>query len=246
MVEHSRGILCIVPGWGGTKETWKEFIAHAKDFFDVRCIELPCFGGVSCPSTVWGVEQFADYVNLQIAEIKKENPNSKLILLGHSFGGQVATCLAGRQPRLFDELVLIAPAVIRPKRKIKRAIFKVMAQMGKSILGTRQNNTKISEIKRKMYNAFFSPDYTNTHGIEREIFKKVIREDMRDVLPSITSNVLLFWGAQDTYTPLRHGRRIQKMLPQSELVIFPTGKHGLHHTHTADILMKLKERYTGR
>lgn len=240
----SKPLLCIIPGWGGNKETWKEFIEQAEDFFDVRCIELPCFGGVVCPHTAWGIDQFAEYVHQQLVEIKKENPHNKIILLGHSFGGQVATLVAKKYPHTFDELVLIAPAIVRPKRRIKRTIFGTAAKILKLILHTNQHNTNTSELKKKIYNAFFSPDYTDTSGIKREIFKKVIREDVQEALPHIEQDVLLFWGKRDSYTPLRHGKKIAQKLKKVELIIFPNGKHGLHHTHTKDILRKLKERYT--
>lgn len=244
MAERSRPVLCIIPGWGGSKETWKEFIASAKENFDVCCIELPCFGGVACPQTVWGIEQYAEYVNLQLKEIRKEERNKKIILLGHSFGGQVAACVAEKHPDSFDELVLIAAAVVRPRRILKRVILGTCARIVKSLLKTHQQNTKIADIKKRMYNAIFSPDYTDTSGIMRDIFRKVIREDMRHVLPKITKRTLVFWGKYDSYTPLRHGKIIAKKIPNTELVVFKTGKHGLHRTHTADILNTLKQRYT--
>ncbi len=244
MAEQTRPILCIIPGWGGTKETWKEFIAQASNYFEVHCIELPGFGGVASPQKVWGIEQYAEYVHVKLDEIKKEAGNKKIILLGHSFGGQIATYVASKHPDSFDELVLIAAAVIRPRRTIKRAIFRTCIKIAKTVLRTDRNNTKASEIKKKMYNAIFSPDYTETSGVIREIFRKVIREDMRHTLPLINKKTLVFWGRHDTYTPLRHGKIIAKRLPHAELVVFKNGKHGLHHTHTEDILNTLKERYT--
>lgn len=244
MSESSHPILCIVPGWGGTKETWKEFTTHAEEYFDVHCIELPCFGGVDCPQTVWGIEQYAEYVHLKLQEIQKESGDRKLILLGHSFGGQVATYVAEKHPDSFDELVLIAAAIIRPRRVIKRAILGTCSKVVKMLLKTQKHNTKMAEIKKKLYNVIFSPDYIETSGIKREIFRKIIREDMRYALPKISKKTLIFWGKHDTYTPLRHGKLIAKKMPNAELVIFKNGRHGLHHTHSADILNTLKERYT--
>ncbi len=244
MTDHTRPILCIIPGWGGTQETWKKFATLAAGDFDVHCIELPCFGGVACPQSVWGVEQYAEYVNLQLKEIRKQSDNKKIILLGHSFGGQVAVSVASTHPDACDELVLIAAAAIRPRRVIKRAVFSACVKIAKALLRNSINNTKISDIKKKIYNALFSPDYMETSGIEREIFKKVIREDMRHVLSKIVQHTLVFWGRHDSYTPLRHGKMIARLLPEAELVIFRDGRHGLHHTHSADILSKLKARYT--
>ncbi len=237
-------VLCIVPGWGGTKETWKEFSELAQKYFTVCCIELPGFGGVTTPHSVWGVEQYGEYVYHQLIEIRKENPNKKIILLGHSFGGQVATYVAEWHADMFDELVLIAAAVVRPKRRVKRLVFRLLTGVVKKILHTEQENTRMTEIKKRIYSSLFSTDYIDTSGIKREIFKKVIREDMQDSLPKITKSVLMFWGVHDTYTPLRHGKKIAKKIPNSELIVFRDGRHGLHHTHKEKILEKLKERYT--
>lgn len=244
MADTNRPILCIVPGWGGSRETWTEFIVKAEKTYEVHCIELPCFGGVPCPQTVWGVEQYSEYVFHQIRELKQEKPEKKIILLGHSFGGQVATYVAERHGDIVDGLVLIAAAVVRPRRILKRAIFGMCTRIGKFILRTRQNNTTISEMKKKIYTAIFSPDYMEASGIKREIFRKVIREDLREILPKITKKVLIFWGKKDTYTPLSHGKIIAKKLKNSELIVFKDGRHGLHHTHADRILTTLKERYT--
>ncbi len=237
-------VLCIIPGWGGSTETWNTFITASQPYFDVRCIELPGFGGVTLPHQVWGVLEYGEYVFQQLLEVRREHPQQKIILLGHSFGGQVAAYVVGTHPESCDELVLIAPAIVRPRRRLKRLVFGGLSTVVKKILKHTHNNTRASEIKQKIYQAFFSPDYEHTSGIKREIFKKVIREDMRYILPRIDTHVLLFWGARDSYTPIRHGRKIGKLLRNVETIVFPYGTHGLHHTHTHDILTKLKERYT--
>ena len=237
-------VLCIVPGWGGTQDTWRDFIEEAQKFFIVHCIELPGFGGVTTPRSVWGVEQYGEYVYHQLIEIKREHQKEKIILLGHSFGGQVATYIAAWHGDMFDELVLVAAAVVRPERKIKRLIFGTLIKTAKKILRIKEENTKISEIKRKIYSAVFATDYVDTSGIKREIFKKVIREDMQSLLPKITKHTLIFWGVHDAHTPLRHGKKIAKQLNGSELIIFSNGKHGLHHTHKTEIIEKLKQQYT--
>ncbi len=240
----SKPILCIIPGWDGTKETWKEFCESAREFFDVHCIELPCFGGVECPRGIWGIEQYGEYVYHQVHEIRKNNPERKIILMGHSFGGQVAAYVGEWHSSVFDELVLMGAAIIRPKRIFKRTILGSIAKIGKLLLSSKTHNTRAADIKKSLYRAFYSPDYTETSGVKREIFRKVIREDMRGSLPKITQHVLIFWGKRDTYTPLRHGKKIAKLLTNAEMVVFEDGRHGLHHTHAADILTKLKARYT--
>ena len=54
--------LIIIPGWGGNKQTWKEFAELAGKDFEVEVIELPCFGDEPCPATAWNVEDYVEFV----------------------------------------------------------------------------------------------------------------------------------------------------------------------------------------
>src|SRR3989344_3450904 len=112
---EEKNTLVILPGWGGTKETWKPFMEMARRNYDVHCIELPCFGSEPCPNEVWGVEDYADFVKSKII-----NHKSGIILMGHSFGGAVAVQLVAEHPELVSKLILSGPAVIRHKLHLKR------------------------------------------------------------------------------------------------------------------------------
>ena len=102
--------LIILPGWGGSQETWQAFVEIAqKEIETVRVIELPSFGNEPCPQEVWGVEAYADFVGKKIQALDL-NPQ-EVTLLGHSFGGAVATHLVATQPELVGGLILVAAAV---------------------------------------------------------------------------------------------------------------------------------------
>ena len=48
--------IIILPGWGGSHETWHDFVTLlAPQVSDVRVIDLPCFGTEPCPKEVWGI-----------------------------------------------------------------------------------------------------------------------------------------------------------------------------------------------
>ena len=111
--------LLIIPGWGGTRETWQKFVDLAKNDFQVICLELPCFGKEPCPKEVWGVEDYAKFVSQKIKNLNLIKP----VLLGHSFGGQIAAYLAATSPQLISRLILSGAAAIRPKRNFKRIAF---------------------------------------------------------------------------------------------------------------------------
>lgn len=225
-----RPTLIIVPGWAGSHETWQDFIARAGSHFTVHCIDLPCFGGVPCPSEVWGVEEYAAYVEREVRKIVEQSPqlHEKPILLGHSFGGQVSLKVAADHPELFSALILSAAAVVRPFRPLSRAFFFVIAKTGKFLFRLPVIEKASVWAKKVLYRAAQSPDYVNTSEIQRDIFKKIIRQDLQYLLPKMTLPTLVMWGTRDRYLPVRDAKKIAKQIRGAQMRIFPGGRHGLH------------------
>lgn len=228
-MEH-RPTLIIVPGWAGSHETWQDFMMRAGSNFIVHCIDLPCFGGVPCPSEVWGVEEYAAYVEHEVRKIAEQSPqlHEKPILLGHSFGGQVSLKVVSDHPELFSALVLSAPAIIRPFRPLSRAFFFVIAKTGKFLFRLPVIEKASVWAKKVLYRAASSPDYTNTSEIQRDIFKKIIRQDLQYLLSKITLPTLVMWGTRDSYLPVRDAKKISNQIRGAQIRIFPGGRHGLH------------------
>lgn len=233
--------LVIVPGWGGSHETWEKFIVAARPCFDeVICIDLPCFGGNACPKTVWGVEQYAEYVKLKLNRIKDSTQN-EIILMGHSFGGQVSAYLVANNPDICNKYILNAGAVFRPKRPIRRAFFWVVAKTGKLVFQLPVIEKFGVWAKKMLYRTADSPDYSKTSGIQTEIYKKIIRQDLTEQLPKILVPTLIVWGTLDKYLPLRDGQNAHKLIPQSKLEIIQGGTHGLHLFKIEELLQKIQD-----
>lgn len=228
-------ILILLPGWGGSHETWKEFIADAEKRFQVICIDLPCFGTEPCPSVVWGVEEYADFVMKKIRSLT----DAPVILMGHSFGGQIAVYIAAMHKEYVEKLILSGAAAIRPKKIVRRAFFYVLAKCGKlvfSLPGCKQIGART---KKVFYRGIGSPDYEKTDGIKRSIFQKIIRQDLSPLLPRITAPTLILWGRRDSYVSLALGKKIHVSIPQSVMCVIDNGKHGLHLTHREEILASI-------
>lgn len=217
-------ILIILPGWGGNTQTWTNFADISEKKIDTYVLDLPCFGSEPCPNEIWGVEEYANFVKFKIKEIT----NRPVVLLGHSFGGQVATYIAAHNPELLDKLILSGAAVFRPAKLIKRTIYGKVAKLGKLIFKLPLLQKYSVQSRRIIYKIANSPDYSHTDGVKKEIFKKVIRQDMVKLLPQIKTPTLIVWGTKDNYVPLRKGKKIAKLIPNAKLKVFPKGKHGLH------------------
>ncbi|MBD3311733.1 MAG: alpha/beta fold hydrolase [Candidatus Magasanikbacteria bacterium] len=220
--------LIILPGWGGSHETWSEFIELSKNELETVCIDLPCFGDQPCPDEVWGVEEYAEFVKDRIREIKKKNDSKKIIVLGHSFGGQVAAYLCSKNGSICDFLVLSGPAVFRQKSSLRNYIFYAFAKFGKLFFRLPLMEKFETTIKKIFYRLIKSPDYNDAVGVKREIFKKIIRQDLSGEISKIKNPTLVIWGEKDKYVPVKYAAKLDNLLRNSELEIIKDGKHGLH------------------
>jgi pimeloyl-ACP methyl ester carboxylesterase len=52
-----------------------------------------------------------------------------------------------------------------------------------------------------------------------------VNEDLRRHMPHITAPTLLVWGSDDTATPLRDARIMERMIPDAGLVVFEGAGH---------------------
>lgn len=59
----------------------------------------------------------------------------------------------------------------------------------------------------------------------RAILSKVVNEDLTDRLPLIKVPTLLVWGENDTATPLRDAKIMEREIPDAGLVVFPGCGH---------------------
>lgn len=243
--------LIILPGWGGTKETWATFVQIATESFDVHIIELPCFGEEPCPNEVWGVEEYSNFVKNRISEIRTcfipsvAEGKSEICLLGHSFGGQVATYLVAYNPNLVDKLILSGASVFRRRKKVKQIVCGALAKVGKIIFSI-PGPSKLDFVARKiLYRLAQSPDYLKTNGIQREIFKKITVQNVSSELPKIKIPTLVVWGDTDTYVPIAEGKKIASGIPHAQLQIISGGTHGLHIKNTEQLFKIIKKFASG-
>ncbi|MFH1286872.1 MAG: alpha/beta hydrolase [Candidatus Magasanikbacteria bacterium] len=226
--------LVIIPGWGGSHETWQDFVEIAQTEFDVMVIDLPCFGSEPCPSTVWGVVEYAEFVKSRIENIQCD------LLLGHSFGGQIAAYLVLKNPNVCTKLILSGAAIYRPKKWVRRGIFFIIAKFGKVIFRFPHIEKFDAWARKVLYRVADSPDYSETVEIKRDIFKKIIREDISGSLSSLKKETLVIWGEKDSYVPLRFGKKIAKEIKDSKMEIIQDGKHGLHIQKSKELLEIIK------
>lgn len=102
----SKPVLLFVHGLGSYAPAWQHNLPDlAKDY---RCIaiDLPGYGKSSIGDYPAGMSFYAQC----IADFCQAKKLKKIVLVGHSMGGQIALTTAKQFPKLVKKLVLVAPA----------------------------------------------------------------------------------------------------------------------------------------
>ena len=209
----------VLHGWGSNKEIMEGAFARTLPHFRHIYIDLPGFGKSPC-ETPLTTQDYAQIISLFLKDVKSR----KTIVAGHSFGGKVATLL---DPQL---LVLLSSAGIPvPKPlsvRIKIALFKSLKKAG---LGS-------------MRHLFAAKDAADMSEAMYETFKNVVNEDFTDIFRTREKPALLFWGKDDTATPLWTGEKIASLMPNSQLIALE-GDHFFFTRHGATIAETITQEY---
>ena len=184
--------LIILHGWGSNKDIMiGAFKNYLQDFRHIY-IDMPGFGK-SPNQTILKTEDYANIIDIFLQNISAQKDS----IIGHSFGGKVATLM---QPKL---LILLSSAGIKvPKPlsiRIKIAIFKLLKPFGFA----------------NIYKLFASKDVKGMSQEMYETFKNVVDEDFREHFQNFPNRALIFWGKEDTATPLSSGEKIDSLIKNS-------------------------------
>lgn len=181
--------IVFLHGWGSSKDIMKKAFGDLFIHFRHIYIDMPGFGK-SPNSEVLTTEDYAKIMEKLLQELKSD----KMLIVGHSFGGKVSTLL---EPK---HLVLLSSAGIpqakSSKVKMKIRLFKLLKPFGFSFF----------------YRFFVTKDAKGMPKNMYETLKNVVDEDFAAVFANFQNRAFIFWGKEDTATPLIAGEKISSLI----------------------------------
>ncbi|MHC1548360.1 acetoin dehydrogenase dihydrolipoyllysine-residue acetyltransferase subunit [Phyllobacterium sp. K27] len=108
--DKSLAPIVLLHGFGADMNSWRPMLGGGNIDNPILAVDLPGHGGSTC-SIPGELEAIAGMVEQTITE----QHSGPLILVGHSFGGAIATLVSGRGNLDVQALVLIAPAGLGPE-----------------------------------------------------------------------------------------------------------------------------------
>lgn len=192
-------IILLLHGWGQSKEMMLPLINDLKKKFMCVVVDLPGFGDTPFDNSF----DLEEYV-YNIRKFLIDNNITPKYIIGHSFGGKVAThyCLKYQD---VDKLVIIASPLLKPRRGLKY-YYKIYKYKLKKKLKIEEKNAG-------------SSDYKNCAKDMKEFFVKVVNTHYNKELKKVDIPVLLIWGKEDKQVPLNKAKQLSKKIKDNKLVV---------------------------
>ena len=225
--------MVLVHGLGGRCEDWRNlapYLVHAG--FRVYMPDLPGYGrsdrpkdfSYSIPDEAQIVTGFMDVMGLKQVDLG-----------GWSMGGWIAQSMAASHPDRVVRLVLFDSAGLDVKPEWNTDLF-----------------TPVSAIELDQLDvllmphpppvpSFIAADILRTSRDQAWIVHRALasmlsgRDTTDKLLPGLRMPVRIVWGALDHITPLSQGQTIHRLIPQSQMEVFPTCGH-LAPVQCADLI----------
>jgi len=187
---QGRSVL-VLHGWGKGSDSWVAIgEILAKDNYQVIVPDLPGFGASQEPDKPWGFDDYIDWIEQFVKEMKL----NRFYLVGHSFGGALALKFAALHAEMTEKLVLCDAAVIRKERLDWRQTYaKKMAHWKNNLLRL-PFASKIYPVAKKIFYKFAgNHDYELASPVMKETFKNIIKIDTFEFASRIARPTLIIW-----------------------------------------------------
>jgi pimeloyl-ACP methyl ester carboxylesterase len=208
--------ILILHGWGRTSADWRESAQKLSEKQKVIILDLPGFGNSTIPGNeTWGIFEYAEAIEKFVRKLNLKN----LILMGHSFGGEISLTIAAKNPAYLKNLILVDSAGVDQANLLTKIKIKAF-RLGK-MLPLPKN------LYENLVRRFGSATYAAA-GKLRSSFKKIENQDISNLIPSIKIPTLIIWGEKDRVLLVSWGQKIRKLITNSTLrIVWGAG----HHPH---------------
>ncbi len=159
--------------------------------------DLPGFGSSPAPKVAGGARHYARLIVGALEQLS----DAPLVLVGHSFGGRVATVIAAEHPELVATLVLTGVPLLR-RTSAKRAPWAYRMVRWLHTRGV--INEERMERARQRYGSF---DYRRATGVVRDVLVATVNEGYEAELGRLRVPVVMLWGRDDQEVPLAVAER---------------------------------------
>jgi 2-hydroxy-6-oxonona-2,4-dienedioate hydrolase len=198
--------IVVLSGFSREKDSYWKLIQSAPKGWNVV---IPSYRELGLPRGI-------NFFEKNLFSLIKKLGSSEIYLLGHSLGGALAIGFLYKYKSRVKNLFLIDSKGVSKASFIEDAVQ--LFVHGKKTLSARIRN--VIRITSRPFFHIQSGLIAHNASLERE-------------LTTIKAETILFWGEDDGLTPLEDGRKMQKLIPNSRLIVLEKLGHDwiLDHPH---------------
>ncbi len=219
--------ILFLHGWGQSKESLLCIEHNTQTFANSLLIDLPGFGELSPLAEPYDIEEYLFYIKSVLRELSIE-PS---LIVGHSFGGKIATYYASQVQEI--PLLLLAPSIIPNGRSLKKQILSKIKPL--FLFLWRKG------IIKKMPRFYLgSLDYQKSTGYLRSTFVRMVHRYPLNSIKDIMKRTIIYLGDDDHEVPNARFTILTKMNSKIEIYKIK-GNHFAFRRHDEEIALKIHE-----
>jgi pimeloyl-ACP methyl ester carboxylesterase len=206
---------------------------------DAVALDLPGFGAAPPPDEAWSTTRYAEHVAQVLDEMAP-----RVVLLGHSFGGRVATHLAAAHPDRVVAQVLTGVPLVRvpPADGARRRAGSTQARGLRVAKGLHRagvlGEARVEALRQKHGSA----DYRSAEGVMRGVLVQSVNETYEAPLAAFPGPIELIWGEDDDQAAVSVARAALPSCRQPNLVVVAGVGHFLPRDRP-DVLVDALNRH---
>lgn len=228
--------VLLVHGLGASTFTWRYTAPVLQEKgFRVIAVDLPGFG---LSERRAGLDHSAGARGDLLWDMLEELfPGKHWNLVGHSMGGATVTAMALQRPEQTESVTLAAAAIAPFEPSPYNALLSYPpAGQWIRIFSTRvvRDESRIEELLASAYGqqpaeaevaGYYLPlNIKNTAATWPDLFRAA-PEPLMDRLDQLKVPVLCIWGEEDQWVPLEQGEEIDRLIPNSKLLLMEGEGH---------------------
>ncbi|MBC7194513.1 MAG: alpha/beta hydrolase [Caldisericia bacterium] len=251
--EHGEGdkIILLIHGFAASTYSFKDLFLPLSKYGKVIAIDLPGFGLTERPmkkslnynpysreGQVEVIKKFLDTLKIR-----------KVIILGHSMGGGIATYFTIKYPQYVEKLIIEDGALF--DQEMGGVIIKFLRTPIGKFLWPLIVKPLVNQISKLKDIAYYEPNFIKE--IDLEEYKKALfvknweyglyeiaisqeNLNLKEKLKQIENEVLIIWGEFDKVIPKENGYEISSLIKNSEFKIIKECGHVPHEEKRDEFL----------
>ena len=234
-------LIVLMHGFGASTFSWREVIQPLTEFGEVLAYDRPAFGLTDRP-TEWSGENpygFAGNFALLDDLVAQFGDGRRIVLVGHSAGGQLAAEYARQSPALETSLVLVDAAILTTgqgsnglgwflqlpqMQKLGPMLVAGIATSGDDLLEESYYNK--AQLTQAVYDGYHKP--LKIKGWEQAFYNFTIaprENDLKENLSALTMPTLVMTGEHDTVVPAADAPLLHQQIAGSQLEVIADSAH---------------------